>query len=97
VSADAAADAAAAVSERSGLRACGTCWFAGVLFLSLSVMSKTCPIPANTPRRACAGTSFIRSLTCGTRILALSLTGGGSVSARQASRHFPGASLLVSG
>ncbi len=63
---------AGAVSARvcggSGARARGTCWLAGVLFLSLSVMSRSWPIPANTPRSACAGASLIRSLTCGTRM-----------------------------
>ena len=54
---------AGAVSGGCGARARGTCWLAGVLFLSLSVIRRSWPIPAKTPRSAWAGASFTRSLT----------------------------------
>ena len=55
------------VSDAPGVLACGTSW-CEALFLSLSVISSNCPMPAKTPRSAWAGASLMRSLTCGTRM-----------------------------
>src|SRR5215471_17937224 len=84
------------VSDACGVLARGTSWCV-VLFLSLSVISSSWPMPAKTPRKACAGASLMRSLTCGTRMShSPSRTGYHVAPGQVVASAGAGASLIVS-